>query len=94
MSTKTTLTLPVAGMDCASCAAHIEQAVKKLPGVESVQVLVATERATVTYDPQQLEREQIAGAIGQAGYSVPDDTQTEVVEAHAPPERKIGRAHV
>ncbi len=89
MSTKTTITLPVAGMDCASCAAHIEQAVKKLPGVEGVQVLVAAERATVIYDPQQLGREHIVGAIGQAGYSVPDDTTPEVVEAHAPSERTV-----
>ncbi len=89
MGTKTTVTLPVAGMDCVSCAAQIEQAVKMLPGVEGVQVLVAAERATVIYDPQQLGREQIVGAIGQAGYSVPDDTRTEVVEADAPSGRKV-----
>ncbi len=88
MGTKTTITLPVAGMDCASCAAHIEQAVKKLPGVEGVQVLVAAERATVIYDPRQLGREQIVDAMGQAGYSVPDDTKIAVVEAHAPSRRK------
>ncbi len=89
MSTKTTITLPVAGMDCASCAVHVEEAVRKLPGVENVQVLVAAERATVTYNPEQLGREQIVGAIGQAGYSVPDATNTEGVEVHAPSERKV-----
>jgi len=89
MSTKTTMTVPVAGMDCASCAAHIEQAVKKLPGVENVQVLVAAERATVIYDPQRLKRAHIVGAINQAGYSVPDDTKAEIVEVHAPSERAV-----
>jgi P-type Cu+ transporter len=89
MSTKTTLTLPVAGMDCASCAAHIEQAVKKLPGVDGIQVLVAAERATVTYDPEQLGREQIVHAISQAGYSVPADAPVEVVEQQAQSERKV-----
>ncbi|MDP9310597.1 MAG: cadmium-translocating P-type ATPase [Chloroflexota bacterium] len=89
MSTKTTITLAVAGMDCASCAVHVEEAVRKLPGVENVQVLVAAERATVTYNAEQLGREQIVGAIGQAGYSVPDATNTEGVEVHAPSERKV-----
>lgn len=72
MSTTTTITLPIAGMDCASCAAHVEDAVRTLPGVEKVQVFVAAERATVTYDPTQLERAQIVGAIDQVGYRVPD----------------------
>jgi Cd2+/Zn2+-exporting ATPase/Cu+-exporting ATPase len=89
MSTKTTITLPVAGMDCTSCAAHIEDAVRKLPGVEHVQVLVAAERATVTYDPAYVERTQIVGAIQHAGYQVPDDTNTELVTTHAPSERTV-----
>lgn len=89
MSTKTTLTLPVAGMDCASCAAHIEDAVRRLPGVEYVQVLVAAERATITYDPEHVERTQIVSAIQHAGYRVPDDTQAELVEIQAPSERSV-----
>ncbi len=89
MSTTTTITLPVAGMDCASCAVHVEEAVKKLPGVEKVQVLVAAERATVTYNPEQLGREHIINAIGEAGYSVPDATRAEVVEAQAPSQHQV-----
>jgi len=42
---RTSLDLPVGGMDCADCAAHIERAVRALPGVHDVQVLVAAERA-------------------------------------------------
>ncbi len=89
MSTKATITLPVAGMDCASCAAHIEQAVKKLPGVEGVQVLVAAERATVVYDPQRLGRAEIVGAIGHAGYSVPEAVPLEAVEVSVRSERAV-----
>ena len=89
MSTTTTITLPVAGMDCASCAVHVEEAVKQLPGVENVQVLVAAERATVTYNPETATREQIVSAIGQAGYSVPDASTMPIGGAHAPSERDV-----
>ncbi len=66
-----TITLPVAGMDCASCAAQIETEVRKLPGVADVQVLVAAERATIAYDAQRTSPEQIVAAIEAAGYRVP-----------------------
>jgi P-type Cu+ transporter len=51
MTTKN-LTLPVSGMTCASCANRIERGLKKVGGVETAQVNLASEQATVTYDPQ------------------------------------------
>jgi Cu+-exporting ATPase len=63
--------LRVAGMDCKSCARHIEEAVGKLPGVDAVRVLVSAERATVTFDPAQVTTDDIKAAIGAAGYVVP-----------------------
>lgn len=67
--------LPVAGMDCASCVAHVEEAVRALPGVDEVRVLLSAERAAVTFDPQRVTSEQIKAAIGKAGYSVPDEPE-------------------
>jgi Cd2+/Zn2+-exporting ATPase/Cu+-exporting ATPase len=66
-----TIELPVAGMDCASCAAHVEEAVRQLPGVADVRVLLSAERATVAFDPERVDRGRIVAAIGAAGYSVP-----------------------
>ncbi len=43
----TTLTLSIEGMTCASCVARVEKALKAVPGVESAEVNLATERATV-----------------------------------------------
>ena len=40
--------LPVHGMSCASCVAHVEKALAAAPGVASVAVNLATESATVT----------------------------------------------
>jgi P-type Cu+ transporter len=66
----TSLDLPIGGMDCADCATHIERALRALPGVHDVQVLVAAERATVSFDPAQVTPGQIKAAIGEAGYTV------------------------
>jgi P-type Cu+ transporter len=72
LGNRTRIDLPVAGMDCQSCAAHIQEAVAKLPGVDDVRVLVSAERATVTFDPAQVTTDDIKAAIGAAGYAVPD----------------------
>jgi Cu+-exporting ATPase len=60
--------LSIRGMTCAACAGRIERVVKKLEGVESVSVNLATEKATVAYQPQQVRLAAIRGAIEKAGY--------------------------
>ncbi len=62
------VTIPVGGMTCASCSAAVERAVRKLPGTISVAVNLATEKATVKYDPAVLRLSGIKGAIAKAGY--------------------------
>lgn len=69
----TTINLPIAGMDCTSCAAHIEEAVRKLAGVQEARVLFAAERATVTFDPAHVTQKEISAAIAQAGYAVREE---------------------
>ncbi|MBI4631067.1 MAG: copper-translocating P-type ATPase [Chloroflexi bacterium] len=69
MSTKQ-LTLPVTGMTCANCAATIERNLKKLPTAQNVNVNLASERATIEFDPAQLTQEDIIARIGKAGYGV------------------------
>jgi len=60
----------VSGMDCASCAAKIEAALEKLVGVEEISVSAATERLTVSYDPQQITEADIQNRVERLGYSV------------------------
>ncbi|MDR0530785.1 MAG: heavy metal translocating P-type ATPase [Oscillospiraceae bacterium] len=62
------VTIPIGGMTCAACAQRVEKAIGKLPGVESVSVNFATEKATVQYDPQQVRQSAIREAIEKAGY--------------------------
>ncbi len=72
MAQTATLDLPVAGMTCQDCAEGVAGALKLVPGVADVRVLVAAERATVTFDPRQTSREQLAQAVRAAGYAVPE----------------------
>ncbi len=62
------VTIPVAGMTCASCASSIEKAITKLSGIQKVNVNFATEKATVTYDTNLTRISEIKQAVVKAGY--------------------------
>ena len=66
-----TLTLPIEGMTCATCALRIEKVVGRLDGVQRAQVQLASERATVGYDPARVGRAEVVAAIEAAGFQVP-----------------------
>ncbi|TLN05417.1 cation-translocating P-type ATPase, partial [bacterium] len=67
-----TLEIPVKGMDCAECSMHVQHAIAALPGVKSVTVLLAAERATVQLDPALVDLPMIRQAVAGAGYQVPE----------------------
>jgi P-type Cu+ transporter len=73
MSTQT-VEVPIRGMDCTSCAAHVQQAIEALPGVFSCNVLLSSEKAIVQLDPQLTALPAITKAVEGAGYSVPETT--------------------
>jgi Cu+-exporting ATPase len=62
--------LPIEGMTCASCVRRVEKSLVKLPGVESVAVNLATERATVKYNPAMLGHAEMSKAVERAGYAI------------------------
>ncbi len=67
----------VTGITCASCAAIIERLLKKVEGIESVVVNVATEMATLTYDPAQVTIEQVNAVVKGHGYRFQTPKQKE-----------------
>jgi Cu+-exporting ATPase len=69
MTTKQ-LSLPVTGMTCANCSLSVERNLKRLAGVEEVAVNLATERASVTYDPGVVGEQQFLALIRDIGYDV------------------------
>ena len=64
------MTLPIRGMTCASCAAHVETALKEIEGVSDANVNLATERASVMLADQEAELGQMVAAVRDAGYDV------------------------
>lgn len=63
----------VGGMDCASCAASVEGALKRLEGVQDVRVDVMGGRVRVTYPEGKVARGDLSGAIRRVGYQVEDE---------------------
>lgn len=58
----------VTGMTCSSCSAHVEKAVRKLPGVEQVNVNLLSNSMTVDYTEDQVNSQAIIEAVIEAGY--------------------------
>lgn len=64
------LTVPVEGMTCAACAARIEKTVSRLPGIQDINVNLASERASFVLDEGTSWRD-VVERIEKTGYSVP-----------------------
>ncbi len=62
--------LPITGMSCASCAARIQETLKKLKGVEDASVNFASERATVFYNSSIGNVDDFTKAVKDLGYGV------------------------
>jgi P-type Cu+ transporter len=65
---ESTVTLAIEGMHCGSCIGLVETALKKLPGVLSASVNLASERAQVRYVEGLVSPEALAEAVTSAGY--------------------------
>ena len=70
----------IGGMTCASCAARVEKALKKVPGVENASVNLANERATIVFDSGVARLKDLRVAVEQAGYQPMDLSRTGAVE--------------
>ncbi len=69
MDTKT-LTLPVTGMTCAACVTRVERNLKKVTGVAEASVNLASESATVAFDPAAVTPNSLIAAVEKGGYGV------------------------
>jgi len=71
------LVVSVGGMTCAACVRRVEKAILAVPGVQNVNVNLATARASLTHDSQMWGGlEAVRRAITDAGYEylgIPDD---------------------
>ena len=84
----------VGGMTCAACHAHVDRAVSKLDGVESVAVNLLAGSMLVDYDPAQVTPDDICTAVDRAGYSAsPVSTGTDAAQSGSTQARS-GAAHM
>ena len=71
------LSLPVVGMTCASCVNRIERFLSRADGVADASVNLATERATVRFDPALIDRAGLVATIEASGYEVGREASAE-----------------
>ena len=57
-----------AGIRCASCSRSIESAIRALPGIDRVDVNVATARVAVDWNPSRIDLEKILASVERAGF--------------------------
>jgi Cu+-exporting ATPase len=80
-----TITLPVEGMTCAACQAHVSRALNEAPGVDRASVNLMTNEATVVYDPRIASPTSLVAAVEATGYSArvpsPADDAAPAVDA-------------
>ncbi|SCE78900.1 heavy-metal-associated domain-containing protein [Micromonospora mirobrigensis] len=64
-----TTTYQVQGMTCGHCVNSVSTEVRAIPGVDDVQVDLASGRVTVTSD-QPVDPEAVRAAVDEAGYDL------------------------
>lgn len=69
------LVLPITGMTCANCAVTIERSLKRVDGVQSATVNLASERATFAFDGSQVQAVDLIAKLERIGYGVATTVQ-------------------
>ncbi|MFA5844275.1 MAG: copper ion binding protein, partial [Coriobacteriia bacterium] len=62
------VTFAITGMTCASCSAVVEKTLSRMPGIAKASVNLATETASVDFDPAVVSVDDIITAVKKAGY--------------------------
>jgi Cu+-exporting ATPase len=83
------VTIPIGGMTCAACAQRVEKAIAKLEGVAKVSVNLATEKASVEYDPHTIKLALIKDCIVKTGYQALEIDKNTIDEDKLRKEKEI-----
>ena len=62
--------LKITGMTCGGCVTSVTRALRGIPGVGDVTVVLATGDATVQYDERETSPDQLKSTVERAGYGV------------------------
>ena len=87
-------TFDVGGMTCAACQAHVDRAVSKLDGIQSVAVNLLAGSMLVDYDPEQVTPDDICTAVDRAGYSASPVSAGTEAAANGSAQARSGATHM
>ena len=76
-------TLRVRGMTCSSCVASVESVVSKVPGVESVRVNLALEKASITWSTDKIDLDEVVNAVEKKGFQAEKISTPETIRSQA-----------
>ena len=78
-------TIPVVGMACSACSAHVERKLNSLPGIQSASVSLPGRSALVEYDEKEISPVQMKSEINAIGYDlvIESDRSVEEIERNA-----------
>ncbi|MEI8216301.1 MAG: heavy metal translocating P-type ATPase [Eubacteriales bacterium] len=74
------MTYRVTNMTCSACSAYVQKTVAKLDGVSEVQVNIATEKMTISYDENKLSFDDLQKAVEDAGYGLIKEQTSKSIE--------------
>ncbi|MFH1779113.1 MAG: heavy metal translocating P-type ATPase [Candidatus Omnitrophota bacterium] len=74
------VTIPIEGISCSSCVAKIEHALKRQQGVITANVNFATKKATIEYNPSEINLAGLKKVIENIGYKPLEAEETTDVE--------------
>lgn len=84
-------------MSCAACSASVERILSRKEGVESAQVSLAAEEATIVYDEDKVPLEELQSIVKKAGFQLlppQDDSQGGMSDEESKQEKKSERIHL
>lgn len=84
-------------MSCAACSASVERILSRKEGVESAQVSLAAEEATIVYDEEKVSFEELQSIVKKAGFQLlppQDDSQGGMSDEESKQEKKSERIHL
>jgi P-type Cu+ transporter len=70
-------------MDCAECTRHVKEALRSVPGVSSVEVYLAAEKAVLLVDEEIVLAGELKKAVEAAGYALAPDSHLPEKNPHS-----------
>src|SRR5690242_366459 len=79
-----TAVLPIRGMTCAACQAHVERSLRAAPGVVDATVNLLAHSARVMYEPARSSLRDLVNVVDEAGYEagLPSEPTSSIAHDH------------